>query len=158
MKTEKSGVSLQQVILALFVLVVFFQAGTQTASAQERRAIKLPGTANLPFSDGVIAGDTLYVAGQEAIDENGRLAPGGIGAESKATLARIEKIVKEAGFDLKDIVSVTVYLADIHDFPEMNVAYKAVMPDPKPARATVQVAALVNNARVEISAIAVKRK
>jgi len=158
MKTEKSGFSLQQVVLALFVLVVFLQAGAQTTSAEERRVIKLPGTSSLPFSDGVIAGDTLYVAGQEGIDENGKLAPGGIGAESKATLARIEKIVREAGFDLKDIVSVTVYLADIHDFPEMNVAYKAVMPDPKPARATVQVAALVNNARVEISAIAVKRK
>jgi 2-iminobutanoate/2-iminopropanoate deaminase len=158
MKTEKNRFSLQQVILALFVLVLFLQAGAQTGSAEERRAIKLPGTANLPFSDGVIAGDTLYVAGQEGVDDNGKLVTGGIGAESKAALARIEKTVREAGFDLKDIVSVTVYLADIHDFPEMNVAYKAVMPDPKPARATVQVAALVNNARIEISAIAVKRK
>ncbi len=84
--------------------------------------------------------------------------PGGIGAESKAALARIADIVTDAGFDLKDIVSVTVYLADIHDFPDMNMAYKAVMPDPKPARATVQVAGLVNNARMEISAIAVKTK
>ena len=158
MKTEKSRFSPQQVILALLVLVLFLQAGAQTGSAGERRVIKLPGTENLPFSDGVIAGDTLYVAGQEGIDDNGKLVAGGIGPESKATLARIEKIVREAGFELKDIVSVTVYMADIHDFPEMNVAYKSVMPDPKPARATVQVAALINNARVEISAIAVKRK
>lgn len=158
MKTEKSRFSVQQLVLALFVVVLFLQLGAQTSSAEERRVVKLPGTANLPFSDGVIAGNTLYVAGQEGIDDNGKLVTGGIGAESKATLARIEKIVREAGFDLKDIVSVTVYLADIHDFPEMNVAYKAVMPDPKPARATVQVAALINNARVEISAIAIKRK
>jgi 2-iminobutanoate/2-iminopropanoate deaminase len=158
MKTEKFRFSPQQVILVLLVLVLFLQAGAQTGSAGERRVVKLPGTENLPFSDGVIAGDTLYVAGQEGIDEHGKLVTGGIGAESKATLGRIEKIVQEAGFDLKDIVSVTVYLADIHDFPEMNAAYKSVMPDPKPARATVQVAALVNNARVEISAIAVKRK
>lgn len=158
MKTEKSRFSPQQVILALFVLVLFLQAGAQTGSAGERRVVKLPGTANLPFSDGVIAGDTLYIAGQEGVDDNGKLVTGGISAESKAALARIEKTAREAGFDLKDIVSVTVYLADIHDFPEMNIAYKAVMPDPKPARATVQAAALVNNARVEISAIAVKRK
>ena len=52
----------------------------------------------------------------------------------------------------------TVYLADIHEFGDMNKVYKSVMPDPKPARATVQVAALVNNARIEISAIAVKQK
>ena len=147
-----------QIVLALAVLVLFAQGGTLTGFAEERRVVKLPGTANLPFSDGVVAGDTLYVAGQEGIDVNGKLVPGGIGAESKAALARIEDIVRAAGFDLKDIVSVTVYLADIHDFPEMNVAYKSVMPDPKPARATVQVAGLVNNARVEISAIAVKRK
>lgn len=126
MNTEKSGLPLVRIVLSLFVLVLL--AGAQAGSAEERRVVKLPGTANLPFSDGVIAGDTLYVAGQEGIDENGKLVPGGIGAESKATLARIDKIVQAAGFDLKDIVSVTVYLADIHDFPEMNIAYKAVMP------------------------------
>jgi 2-iminobutanoate/2-iminopropanoate deaminase len=150
----KSRWSLAHTVLALFVLILFAQAGF----AAERRVVKLPGTEALPFSDGVIAGDTLYVAGQEGIDDNGKLAPGGIGAESKAALARIESIVHAAGFELKDVVSVTVFLADIHDFPEMNQAYKAIMPDPKPARATVQVAGLVNDARIEISAIAVKRK
>ena len=158
MNTVRSRWSLAGVLVALFVVVLPSLVGTPTVSAEERRVVKLVGTSSLPFSDGVIAGDTLYVAGQEGIDANGKLVPGGIGAETKATLGRIEKIVRSAGFDLKDIVSVTVYLADIHDFPEMNNAYKAVMPDPKPARATLQVAALVNNARIEISAIAVKRK
>jgi 2-iminobutanoate/2-iminopropanoate deaminase len=66
--------------------------------------------------------------------------------------------VKAAGFEMSDIVSVTVYLADIHDFADMNKVYKSVLPDPKPARATIQAAALVNDARVEIAAIAVKKK
>jgi 2-iminobutanoate/2-iminopropanoate deaminase len=158
MNTGKSGWSLAHAVVALFVLILFAQAGTLTGQAEERRVIKLPGTAGLPFSDGVIAGDTLYVAGQEGTDDQGKLATGGIGPETQAALANIEKIVHAAGFELKDVVSVTVFLADIHDFPEMNKAYKAVMPDPKPARATVQVAALVNNARIEVSAIAVKRK
>ena len=158
MKTGRFKGSLLQIVIVLAVLVLFVQAGTLTGFAEERRVVKLPGTASLPFSDGVIAGDTLYIAGQEGIDAEGKLVPGGIGAESKAALARIAEIARAAGFDLKDVVSVSVFLADIHDFPEMNVAYKAVMPDPKPARATVQVAGLVNNARVEISAIAVKRK
>jgi len=140
-------------VLALFILV-----GTLPGAAEERRVVKMPGTEGLPFSDGVIAGDTLYVAGQEGTDDQGKLAAGGIGAETLAALANIEKITKAAGFQLKDVVSVTVFLADIHDFPEMNKAYKTIMPDPKPARATVQVAALVNNARIEVSAIAVKRK
>ena len=67
-------------------------------------------------------------------------------------------MLKAAGFELKDVVSITVYLADIHEFPDMNKIYKNVMPDPRPAGATVQAAALVNNARIVISAIAVKQK
>jgi 2-iminobutanoate/2-iminopropanoate deaminase len=105
-----------------------------------------------------VAGNTLYVAGQEGTDDSGKLAPGGIAAETKAALDNITKVLKAAGYDLKDVVSVTVYLADIHDFPEMNKIYKTVLPDPKPARATIQAAALVNDARVEISAVAVKQK
>jgi len=130
----------------------------QRSSAQEHKAINLSPTRGLPFSDGIIAGNTLYVAGQEGTDESNKLAAGGIAAETKTALDNIEKVVKAAGFEMKDIVSVTVYLADIHDFPEMNKVYKTVMPDPKPARATIQAAALVNDARVEIAAIAVKQK
>ncbi len=147
-------------ITAAELILVFMAVLTvsSTSAAQEKRVIKLPGTEGLPFSDGVIAGNTLYVAGQEGTDDNGKLAGGGIAPEAQAALANIEKIVKSAGFEMKDIVSVTVYLADIHEFGDMNKVYRSVMPDPKPARATVQVAALVNNARIEISAIAVKQK
>ena len=158
MTKQKSSLPLKHILVELFVFTLFAQAGTLAAFAQERRAIKFPGTEGLPFSDGVVAGNTLYVAGQEGTNDQGKLAPGGIAAETQAALANIERVVKEAGFDMKDIVSVTVFLADIHEFPDMNKVYKTVMPDPKPARATVQVAALVNNARIEVSAIAVKRK
>jgi 2-iminobutanoate/2-iminopropanoate deaminase len=160
---ERSGIQMirgKSWVFAAGFLVAFvvLLAGSGRSVAQEKRVIKLPGTEALPFSDGVIAGDTLYVAGQEGTDDKGKLAAGGIAAEAQAALANIEKIVKSAGFEMKDIVSVTVYLADIHEFGDMNKVYKSVMPDPKPARATVQVAALVNNARIEISASAVKQK
>jgi 2-iminobutanoate/2-iminopropanoate deaminase len=128
----------------------------QTGYAQERKAINLSPARGLPFSDAIVAGNTLYIAGQEGTDDSDKLVTGGIGAETKAALANIEKVAKAAGFEVKDIVSVTVYLADIHEFGDMNSVYKTFMPDPKPARATIQAAALVNNARVEISAIAVK--
>lgn len=156
MNKGKPVLSLAQIARVITVLVLLVPAATRTGFAEERRVVKLPGTASLPFSDGVIAGDTLYIAGQEGIDPDGKLEAGGIGAETKTALARIEDIVRAAGFTVNDIVSVTVYLADIRDFPEMNAVYKTVIPDPKPARATVQVAGLVNNARIEISAIAVK--
>ncbi|MGH9828998.1 MAG: RidA family protein, partial [Blastocatellia bacterium] len=76
--------------------------------------------------------------------------------QTQGAIESFQKLVKSAGFEMKDIVSVTVYLADINDFAEMNKVYRTIVPDPKPARATVQAAALVNGARIEISAIAVK--
>jgi 2-iminobutanoate/2-iminopropanoate deaminase len=129
----------------------------QRSQAQEHKAINLSGANNLPFSDGIVAGNTLYIAGQQGLDASGKLVAGGIGPETKATLETIEKVVKAAGFELKDIVSVNVYLADIDEFGDMNKVYRAFLPDPKPARTTIQAAALVNHARIEISAIAVKK-
>jgi 2-iminobutanoate/2-iminopropanoate deaminase len=57
---------------------------------------------------------------------------------------------------MSDIVSVTIYITDMNDVPTMNEVYNKLMPDPKPARAAVQVAGLIGGAKVEISAIAVK--
>lgn len=126
--------------------------------AQHKQAITVGEAKGLPFSDGIVVGNTLYIAGTEGTDASNKLKPGGIGPETQAALENIEKVVKKAGFEMSDIVSVTVYLADIKDFPEMNKVYKTVMPDPKPTRSTVQVAGLVNDARIEISAIAIKTK
>jgi 2-iminobutanoate/2-iminopropanoate deaminase len=130
-----------------------------SAVAEDHKVVNIPGQESLPFSGGVVAaGKTLYVSGREGTDAAGRLVAGGITAETKAALENIEKIVKAAGFELKDIVSVTVYLADVREFSDMNAVYRGFLPDPKPARATIQAAALVNNAHIEISAIAVRQK
>ena len=152
MKT-KTVLSRTLAVLALVLLSL-----SSVSLAQQRRAITVGPPKGLPFSDGVLVGDTLYIAGTEGIDESGKLKAGGITAEMQATLENMQKVLKAAGFDWADVVSVTVYLADLRDYAEMNKVYKSVLPDPKPARSTVQVAALVNNARVEMSAIAVKQK
>jgi 2-iminobutanoate/2-iminopropanoate deaminase len=110
----------------------------------------------MPFSQGYIAGNTLYVAGQEGPDENGKVTGTDITLQTEKAIGAIEKVVKDAGFKMEDIVSVTVYIADLNDVPKMNEVYKRLMPDPKPARATVQVAGLIGGAKIEISAIAVK--
>ena len=148
-------------IQKVVILTLAFAAAISLASpawAQQKRAITVGESKGLPFSDGIVVGNTLYIAGTEGTDETNKLKPGGIGPETQAALDNIAKVVKQAGFEMSDIVSVTVYLADIKEFPDMNKVYKTVMPDPKPTRATVQVAGLVNNARIEISAIAVKSK
>ena len=137
---------------------IFAAVMALSAHGQEHKPINVGTAHGLPFSDGMLAGNTLYIAGQGGDDESGQPVPGGIAAETKVTLANVEKVVKAAGLEMKDIVSVTVYLADFKEFAAMNKVYKEMMPDPKPVRTTIQVAGLLNNARIEITAIAVKRK
>jgi 2-iminobutanoate/2-iminopropanoate deaminase len=138
---------------------VFLMAGltavftTGSAFAQNKAVDFKQG---MPFSGGYIAGNTLYVAGQQGRDEAGKLT-GDIGPQTTNTIAAVKKVVDAAGFKMSDIVSVTVYVTSLDDVPKMNEVYKALMPDPKPARATVQVAGLIGGAKIEISAIAVKQ-
>ena len=110
----------------------------------------------MPFSEGYIAGNTLYVAGQQGPDSHGNVTGTDITLQTTNAIAAVEKVVKKAGFQMTDIVSVTVYVTDLNDVPRMNDVYKKLMPNPKPARATVQVAGLIGGAKIEISAIAAK--
>ena len=113
-------------------------------------------TKGMPFSDGYLVGSTLYVSGQQGPGPDGKLAGTDITLQTTNAIATVRKIVEEAGFRMSDIVSVTIYFTDLNDVPGMNAVYKELVPDPKPARAAVQVAGLIGAARVEISAIAVR--
>jgi 2-iminobutanoate/2-iminopropanoate deaminase len=110
----------------------------------------------MPFSEAYVAGNTLYVAGQQGPDEHGKVTGTDITLQTTNTIAAIKKIVEGAGFKMTDIVSATVYVTSLDDVPAMNKVYIALMPDPKPARATVQVAGLIGGAKIEMSVIAVK--
>jgi len=132
-------------------IVTIFLSGVLMA---QNRAVGF--TKGMPFSQGYIAGNTLYVAGQQGPDSHGNVTGTDIAVQTTNTIAAVKKVVEEAGFQMSDIVSVTVYVADVNDVPKMNEVYKRLMPDPKPARATVQVAGLIGGAKIEISAIAVK--
>ncbi|QNI37212.1 RidA family protein [Edaphobacter albus] len=124
-----------------------------SAFAQNKAIDFKPGN---PFSDGVVAGNTLYVAGQQGPDANGKVTGTDITVQTRNAIAAVKKVVEKAGFKMSDIVSVTVYVTDLNDVKKMNEVYIKDMPDPKPARATVQVAGLIGGARIEIAAIAVK--
>ena len=113
-------------------------------------------TKGAPFSNGYVAGNTLYVAGQQGPDSSGRVAGTDITEQTTNAIAVVKKVVEEAGFDLSDIVSVTIYFTDLNDVPKINAVYKRLISDPKPARAAVQVAGLIGGAKIEIAAIAVK--
>lgn len=138
----------------LSVLAGVFILGMTCSCVAQQRAIGFKQ--GMPFSEGYIAGNTLYVAGQQGPDSHGKVTGTDITLQTTNAIAAVEKVVKDAGFQMTDIVSVTVYVTDLNDVPKMNEVYKRLMPDPKPARATVQVAGLIGGARIEISAIAVK--
>jgi 2-iminobutanoate/2-iminopropanoate deaminase len=141
-------------VMTRVLLVAGLVAGASTSGAfAQNKAIDFkPG---MPFSGGVVAGNTLYVAGQQGRDASGKLS-GDIAQETTSTIAAIKKVVDEAGFKMTDLVNVTVFVASLDDVAKMNEVYKTLIPDPKPARATVQVAGLIGGAKIEISAIAVK--
>jgi len=111
----------------------------------------------MPFSEGYVAGNTLYVAGQQGPDSNGKVTGTDIVLQTTNTIAAVKKVVEEAGFKMSDIVAVTLYVTSLEDVPKMNEVYIKLMPNPKPARATVQVAGLIGGAKIEMSAIAVKQ-
>ena len=143
--------------LAIAIIAATVPALAGPKGNTEKHAINPAGMpANPAFSGGVLVGNTLYISGNEGLAD-GKVVPGGIAPETTAALGKIKEVLKLAGFQMSDLVSVTVYLADINDFTEMTRVYKTIVPEPRPARTTVQVAALVNNARVEINAIAVKQ-
>jgi 2-iminobutanoate/2-iminopropanoate deaminase len=136
----------------LFIAGLLAGLSTTSALAQNKPIDFKPG---MPFSGGVVAGNTLYVAGQQGRDAQGKLS-GDIAQETTSTIAAIKKVVDEAGFKMTDLVNVTVFVTSLDDVAKMNEVYKTLIPDPKPARATVQVAGLIGGAKIEISAIAVK--
>lgn len=137
--------------LLLATVLAFVSA---SAAFAQKKAIGFKQ--GMPFSEGVIAGNTLYVAGQQGPDANGKVTGTDITLQTTNAIAAVKKVVEQAGFQMSDIVSVTVYITDLNDVPKMNETYKKLMPDPKPARATVQVAGLIGGAKIEISAIAAK--
>jgi 2-iminobutanoate/2-iminopropanoate deaminase len=113
-------------------------------------------TPGAPFSNGYVAGNTLYIAGQQGPDSNGKVTGVDIARQTANAIALVKQVADEAGFKMSDITSVTIYLTDLGDVPKINEVYRELMPDPKPARAAVQVAGLIGGAKIEISAVAVR--
>jgi 2-iminobutanoate/2-iminopropanoate deaminase len=114
-------------------------------------------TSGASFSNGYVAGDTLYVSGQQGPDFNGNFTGADITLQTRNAIGAVKGVIEDAGFRLADVVSVTIFFTDLNDVAKMNAVYKELIPDPKPARAAVQVAGLIGGAKIEISAIAVKQ-
>jgi 2-iminobutanoate/2-iminopropanoate deaminase len=127
----------------------------QTQPPAERTIINGPSSGR-PFSPAIRVGGTLYVSGQLAIGPEGNEVRDSFEAEVTQVLENIKRLVTEAGFEMNDVVKVTVYLADMADFDAMNKIYLTYFPENPPARECVAVKALARGFRIEIGCIAQK--
>ena len=108
-----------------------------------------------PYSQAVRAGQLLFLSGQVALDPaTGQMVGGGVTEQTRRVFENLGAVLTAAGRSFADVVRTTVFLADMNDFAAMNEVYGQYFKEPYPARATVQVARLPRDARVEIDLIA----
>ncbi|MBN1807659.1 MAG: hypothetical protein JW909_01225 [Planctomycetes bacterium] len=107
------------------------------------------------YSQAVRAAGLVFLSGQiPVVPETGEIITSDVSAATEQCLANLRSVLSDAGLTLDDVVSVTVFLADINDFPAMNDVYSKYFPSAPPARTAVQVAALPKGAPIEIQAVA----
>jgi 2-iminobutanoate/2-iminopropanoate deaminase len=108
-----------------------------------------------PYSQAIIEGDLLFLAGQGPLDPaTGATNLGDIRTQTKLTLANVKAILDAGGSSLDKVIRCNVYLKDIGDFAAMNEVYAATFTAPYPARTTIQAGALPGGISVEIECVA----
>src|SRR5215469_13802040 len=145
--------------LRTIVLAVLFLCSI-AASAADRKYIVNPRPADtkaLPFSDGVLVGNTLYIAGHIGIDPKTGQAPADPEQEARLVMDGVSKTVESAGLTMDDVVSVQVFCTDLKFYETFNAVYKTYFHGNYPARAFIGPATLLRGGKYEVLGIAVKR-
>jgi 2-iminobutanoate/2-iminopropanoate deaminase len=145
--------------MKLFSLVILLLCVAEPASAQvsERTYLTSPiGVKNhLPFSSGVVVGNTLYLAGTTAL---GPGAKNSLSAdqEARAVMDNVKKVVERAGMTMDDLVSVQVFCTSLGDYAAFNRVYATYFHGHYPARAFIGAGSLLFGARFEVTGVAVR--
>ncbi len=143
------------ILAAVPVLLATFSSRSHT---QKRRAINLPShAAQAPFSDAILVGDTLYLAGRIGFDPRTGKPPEDVEKEIHLLLDGFKDALAEGGMTMDDLVYVTVYCPDLSLYEKFNAIYRTYFTKDFPARAFVGSGALLCGGHFEMQAIAVKR-
>ncbi len=147
--------------ISLVLGLLLFAQIAGRSSANDRKYIVLPraaAIANAPFSEAVLAGNTLYVAGQIGTDPKTGKPGETPELEARLALDSVKKIIETAGMTMDDLVSVQVFCSDVSNFDAFNGVYRTYFHGNYPARAFVGSGKLLFGARYEVMGIAVKRR
>ena len=120
---------------------------------QEIRTDGAPNSGGI-YSQGIVAGNLVFTAGQVPRDQATGLIPEGIDAQTRQVLRNVSAILEAAGCSMKDVVKTTVHLANLADFDAFNVAYCEMFPEPRPVRTTV--GSQLGSILVEIDVVAIR--
>lgn len=124
----------------------------------QRRAIDLPRNAQLPFSDGVLVGNTLYLSGRIGIDPATGMAPADVNEELRLLFAGFQAVLAQAGMTMDDLVWVQIFSPDLSLWELFNREYLKYFSKELPARAFIGSGPLLLGGRFEMIGIAVKRE
>ncbi len=143
-------------IIIICSLVLFVGCETKQLDKEVIATESAPAAIG-PYSQAIRVGNTVYLAGQIAIDPaNGKMIEGGIEEETQQVLKNIQAVLDAAGFSIDDVVQSKVFLSDLNNYAAMNKIYGSYFKKAPPARAAMQVARLPLDALVEIMVTAVK--
>ena len=146
-----------QLIFSGILIGVLASLAFTQSTPSKRRFINLPGrTTTAPFSDGVLAGDTLYLAGRLGTDAQGQI-PGDVEKEIRNLLDGIKAVLGEAKMTTDDLVTVQVFCPDLTLFDKFNGIYRTYFGKNFPARAFIGSGALLRGAHFEMQAVAVRQ-
>ena len=149
---------MSKLILLLAVLVAV-AATAALASAGSRRYINLPGRRpNLPFSDAVLVGNTLYISGKIGLDPKTGQAPADLEQEAHLLLDDVKATLQAADMTMDDLVYVQVYGTDLSLWDKFNTIYRGYFKKDLPARAFIGGAELLRGGHFEMVGIAVKER
>ncbi len=150
---------MRQLYLALLILATFAIGSASNAQDAGHKIISTPNAPEAigPYSQAIRAGKTVYLAGQIAIDPKTKQlrADASIEEQTQLVLENLKAVLAADGLTMDHVVSTTVFLKDLNEFAKMNGVYATYFKKAPPARATVEVARLPRDVKVEIAAIAV---
>jgi len=149
--------SMKLLTLALVVFLMFALSSAADESDRKHIIMKRAAEMKLPFSDGVLVGNTLYVAGHLGLDPKTGKPPSSTEEEAKLALDGIKEVVESAGMTMDDLVSVQVFCSDLSLYETFNNVYRTFFHEPYPARAFLGSGPLLRGAKFEVMGIAVKR-